>query len=121
MMMQTLSTAEVAELLLSDECANWSYRGARALAEWLEDRSEEFDTPQEFDRAALRGRFSEYRSLREWIEDFYKEPFKDALSSAGIELDGTELRYEIYELIRSYIRERGDLIEFDDGVIVSEF
>ena len=121
MIVQTLSTWDIADLLLADEGANWSRPGSLAMAEWLEEVSDESDTPQEFDLIAVRCDFSEYPALRDWLTCFYQEPDKDAMKSAGIDLDGTESDEEIDDLIRSHINDRGVLIEFTGGVIVSEF
>ena len=121
MIVQTLSTYEVADLLSADENANWSRAGSLALAEWFEELADEFNTPQEFDRVAMRCDFSEYRSLREWIKEYYGEKFPDAMKSAGIDLDGTEGGFDIDELIRSHIVDHGYLIEFTGGIIVSNF
>ena len=119
MMVKTLSTWEMADLLLSDEFANWSRAGSLAMADWLEEMSEESETPQEFDRIPVRCDFSEYPSLRDWLTDFYQEPFTDALKYVGLDLDGTETDDEIDDWIRSHVNDHGVLIEFTGGIIVS--
>ena len=40
-MKTTLTTSQAADILLNDKNAGWSYRGARALAEYLEEMEEE--------------------------------------------------------------------------------
>ena len=61
-MKTTLSVYEIADLLKRDENAGWSYNGAQALAEVLNDSMPE---DEEFDRVAIRCDFSEYTSALE--------------------------------------------------------
>lgn len=106
-MKTTLTTTEAIDILRSDEYANWSYDGAKALIEWLEEIEGE---QCELDRVALRCDFSEYESLVEWADSY------------GADLgEAPEDDDERDEEIREYIQDRGTLIEFDGGVIVSEF
>jgi hypothetical protein len=117
-MKKTLSTYEIADLLTDDENANWSRAGAFALAEYLEDIEAVTGQEMEFDVVAIRCDFAEYSSLQDWaIEHFGGVP--EALEGLGVE-DETELD-ELEDAIRSYVQDRGTLIEFDGGVIVSSF
>ena len=59
-MINTLTTNEAVTELLKDDNANWSYEGATALVEWIEDFEENQGEPIEFDPVALRCDFSEY-------------------------------------------------------------
>ena len=61
-MKSTLSTYEIQDALLQDDYAAWSYNGAKALAEWLDNLDEECGTETEFDRVSIRCEFSEYDS-----------------------------------------------------------
>ena len=63
MIVKTLSTWEVADLLLADENANWSRTGSLAMADWLEEVSDESCAPQEFDRVAMRCDFRDRKSV----------------------------------------------------------
>jgi len=118
MIVQTLSTYEVADLLFSDENANWSRSGSLALAEWFEELSDEFNTPQEFDRVAMRCDFSEYEDLLAFAKEYFGD-VAQMRSEIGISVnDGT---FDRDEKIRDFIRERGYLIEFTGGIIVSSF
>lgn len=120
-MKTTLSTYAVADLLMADENANWSRAGALALAEYLEEIEESTGEEMEFDAVAIRCDFSEFASLRDWVSEYYGQPFKEAMASAGIDLEGEEDGDELEELIRSHIQDHGQLIEFTGGVIVSSF
>jgi len=98
----SLSTHQAADLLLSDSYANWSPTGALALAEYLEEL--EYDSGEELilDLVAIRCDFTEYKSLDDFVLQF---------EAAGA--DGQD--------VLEYIRDHGTLIEFDGGIIVSEF
>lgn len=66
---EELSTTEIARRLKADTNAGWSYEGALALAEWVQEYAEQSETPQELDIVALRCDFSEYASLEEYNKD----------------------------------------------------
>lgn len=118
MIVQTLSTYEIADLLLADENANWSRSGSLALAEWFEELSDEFSTPQEFDRVAMRCDFSEYEDLLAFADEYFGDA--DRMRSE-IGLSVTDGTFDRDEKIRDFIRDRGYLIEFTGGIIVSNF
>jgi len=113
-MKKTLTTYEVANELLADENASWTRSGALALAEYFEEYEEDSGIEVELDVVAMRCEFTECENLVEWARSYhtnnqYGEHFGD--------LDGDELD----EAISDYILEHGQLIEFDGGIIVSEF
>ena len=117
-MKQTMTTSQVADALLSDDNANWSYAGARALAEYLEQYEDDSGQEMEFDRVAIRCDFSEYEGLRQWAEEYF-----GGISQweSALRIDQDTLPDECDERIKDYIEERGMLIEFDGGIIVSSF
>ena len=120
----TINTSDIARALKSDENANWSWNGAKALAEYLEELEEETGEEMELDVVAIRCDFSEYESLESWASDYFRNQ-ADAVDKLGLTLgmDGSidEDSDEIDDMIRSYIQDQGQLIEFDGGVIVSSF
>jgi hypothetical protein len=105
----TLNTYAVADLLIADNNANWSRAGARALAEYLEEIEESTGEEIEFDAVAIRCDYSEYESLAKWADEY------------GFNIDEDEDGEAAEESIREYIQDRGQLVEFDGGVIVSSF
>ena len=117
-MKQTLSTSEIANALKQDENANWSWAGARAMAEYLEEYEEKTGEEVELDVVAIRCDFSEYSSLEAWADDYFsaEEQRNDAIG-ADEETDEDEME----DMIRDHIQENGQLIEFDGGIIVSSF
>jgi hypothetical protein len=62
----TLNQSDIADLLRKDDHAGWSYKGANALAEWLD---ENLDENEEFDAVAIRCEWSEYESAFEAAGD----------------------------------------------------
>ena len=123
-MKTTLSTSDIARALKSDDNAAWSWNGALALAEYLEELEESTGVEMKLDICAIRCDFDEYASLEEWASYYFRNQ-ADAVDKLGLTLgmDGSidEESDEIDDLIRSYIQDHGTLIEFDGGVIVSSF
>ena len=141
-MKETLSTLEIADRLFRDENASFTYAGAHALAEYLEQLEEDCGEEIEFDRVAIRCDFAEYESLVEWAEDYFAKDWKsqigwdfdheaselaraDKVEAQGEIADANTLRRYLEEdldsLIRDYIKDRGTLLEFGGGIIVSSF
>ena len=70
----TLSTSQVADRLLNDDNANWSWEGAQALAEFLEDQENDLGEELEFDVVAIRCDFHEYEDTTEALKSHvYKD------------------------------------------------
>ena len=109
-MKTTLTTHEIATALKRDDNANWSYNGARALAEYLEAIEEDTGEEMEFDVVALRCDFTEYSSAVDAIDEFDHDVDLDA---------GDDDEKE--EAALSWLRWRTQVIEFDGGVIIQNF
>lgn len=108
-MQQTLTTNEAADLLFADKSAGWSYAGARALAEYLEQYEEETGEEMEFDRVAIRCDFSEYETALAAASEYDFEPDEE---------QGEE-EWEAAAL--EWLRDRTQVIEFDGGIIIQRF
>jgi hypothetical protein len=119
-MKMTLSTNQVADALKSDQYAAWSYYGASALATYFQELEECLWPKEELelDVVAIRCDYSEYESAELWAIDYFRD---DIWAAMGIDLDGEETEDEREKLIREYIRDHGQLIEFTGGIIVSNF
>ena len=111
-MFQTLSTSEAADLLKRDSNAAWSYAGAHALVEFLEQAEEEGGgEPFEFDAVAIRCDFAEYASAIEatanmgYQADDDDEADDDAKEAAALR----------------WLENRTTVVPFDGGVIVGSF
>jgi len=111
-MKTTLNTSEAASLLMADENADWTRAGAYALIEHLEQLEEDCGIEIEFDRVALRCEYSEEESLQEWARCYFTE---DQLAEVLEDSEDND------EALRNYIYDYGFLIEFDGGIIVSNF
>ena len=124
-MKETLSTYEVADRLCADKNAAWTYNGAKALAEYLEELEADMGEEMELDVVAIRCDFSEYGSLQEWAEDHLGD-IKDIADDLDLTVDMSGEEFEeheddVEEAMREHIQYRGTLIEFDTGIIVSCF
>ena len=115
-MKMTLSTCEIADELLKDTCSRWSKSGALALAEYLEEYEESTGEEIELDTCAIRCDYSEWESLQAWAFDYCGENYIDTLK---IDIDAS--CDAMRDKIREYIQDQGQLIEFDGGIIVSQF
>jgi hypothetical protein len=116
-MKTTLSTSHYSEILANDEHSTFSRIGAYALVEYLEQMEEDCGEEIEFDSVAIRCDYSEHSSLSDWAHDH----FSNALEELGFDETEENDDDEIDEKIREYIQDRGQLIEFSGGIIVSQF
>lgn len=115
-MKTTLTTTQATHMLLDDDNANWTRAGAFALVEYLEELEASCDFDIEFCPVSIRCEYSEYDSLEDWANEQFQENLKDQF-----DLDIAYLPEELNDRIRDYIQDRGQLIEFDGGIIVSAF
>jgi hypothetical protein len=115
-MKMTLTTYDIANALMQDSNANWSHSGAVALAEYLEEMEQSTGEDMELDVVAIRCDFSEYSSIIEWANEYHGENWKE---ESGIDEDTDE--DEIDDILKSHIKEHGQIIEFNGGIIVSNF
>ena len=115
-MKQTLTTLQATQNLYGDYNAGWTWNGAQALVEYLEELESDMEDEIEFDVVALRGDFLESDSLQEWAKDYFRNDWKKEI---GVEEN--TLDEEKDEQIRNFIHDHGILIEFDGGIIVSSF
>lgn len=100
---QEITRSQFTDTLLRDEYAAWSYKGAHALYDYLEDLSDDMGKDIELDHVALRCDWSEssveelaeqYSNLLE--EDETPEDFADRMSEERttiIWIDKTNLIY----------------------------
>jgi len=72
----------------------------------------------ELNKASIRCEYSEYGSLMEWAEEYFGS-YSGLRSEFGEEHD--DQSDDLDEKIRDFISQRGMLLEFKGGVIVSKF
>jgi len=131
-MKNTPNTYEITDALLQDENAAWSYDGAKALAEYLEEYEEACGVELELDVVALRCTYSEHDGFIDWADEHfanYREDFGieyinpmtgESDNQSVVDCDGN-FHETVLNNIEAYICDNGHLIEFDGGIIVSEF
>ena len=66
----TLSTCQAVNILLEDECANWSRLGAYALCEHLEELAEATEEPVQIHPVDIRCQYSEYGSVEKAVDQY---------------------------------------------------
>ena len=116
-MIQTLTTSQAATLLMNDDNADWSYAGATALVEYLENIEEETGEPMEFDRVQIRCEFTEYDSA--W-EAFKAEAGEGVILVTGLDPDHA-VAVDV-SLALAWLESRTTVIAVDgDRVIVQQF
>lgn len=114
-MKRTLRKSEMVDTLMGDEYANWSYNGASALIEWLEQFEEDTGEEMKFDRVALRCEFSEWESATDCMEGQGYATRSTAEELA--EMDEEEKEAEYLETLH----ESTLVIEFEGGIIIQDF
>ena len=102
-MKQELSTGQAAHILLQDDNAAWSYNGAYALVEYLEQLEDDLGESIEMDRVAIRCEFSEYSDAIDAYQVYNNDDSID-------ESDALQWLYE-----------NTTVIEFNGGIIIRDF
>jgi hypothetical protein len=113
-MKTTLSTSQAANLLKVDTNANWSYAGAHALVEYLEQLEEDCGTEIEFDAVAIRCDYSEHKSALQAAKEYGFEPNPNL----GVETQSEEDK-ESDAL--AWLQDNTQVVEFPGGVIIANF
>ena len=106
-MKKTMTTWEIADALKRDEYAGWSYEGAKALAEYLEEYEESCGVELEFDPVAIRCDFSEYENAIDAAKKYGWEDEQGAENDEAIALE--------------WLEEQTSVICFKGGVIIQNF
>ena len=110
-MHRNISTDEAIKLLKGDDNADWSWSwsGAQALVEYIEDIESDENIRIEFDRVAFRCEFSEYSSALKAAQDYgfipEEEDDEDDIESSAI----------------TYLEDKTTVIKFEGGVIIQQF
>lgn len=116
-MKETLSTHQIVDRLFADKDAGWTWEGAKALADYLEQLEQDTGTEMEFDAVAFRCEYSEYGSLLEWAQQHFGDP--DYKEEFGFDEDTEE--DDMDDPIRDYLNDHTTLIEFNGGIIIADF
>lgn len=89
----TMTISQMVDDLMSDECASWTRLGAYAIAEYLDEMSEDMGEPIEWDRVAVRCDYSEY-TLRDVLHNFGGSLNLDWQAIAVELIDGGEFPFD---------------------------
>ena len=101
-------------MLKADTNANWSYNGAHALIEHLEQLEEDTGAEIEFDAVAIRCDYSEYESALQAANEYAYEPNPNL---GGGEQDDDDREADAL----AWLQDQTQVIEFDGGVIIHNF
>lgn len=99
---------------------NFTYRGLRALFQYLDEISDE-ENPYKLDVIALCCEFSEYKDIEEFLRDYGNtlNDFEGAIK------EGSEYTNEFKEYLEEEINNNTTLIKFDDdldeGFIIASY
>jgi len=110
----------------SERIGNFTYRGLRALFQYLDDLYTE-DEPYKLDVIALCCDYSEYKDLEEYLQDYPKtaEEIEEITGKTDIKDLNKEEMTEFKEVIENEIGENTSLIKFsddlDEGFIIQQY
>lgn len=114
-----LSKSEAMDILLDDDNANWSFQAADALIDYYEQREEEEGEEIKLNRAEIRGEWTEYNDARTLEMDF------GYMTNDGGHDERAPCRAsrEDWDLSKwaDFLRERTQVIDCDDSLLVAEF
>jgi hypothetical protein len=94
----------------------FSYKGRAALYDYLTELEDDIGQEIELDVVALCCDYAEHASLADWAKDYFADDWR---AEVGVDDDTDD--DDTDEAILDYIRENGQLVEFDGGIIVSQF
>jgi hypothetical protein len=120
-MKTTLTTSHAANILANDEYSSFSRLGAYALVEYLEQMEEDSGEEIEFCHVAIRCDFAEYDSALECAVEYGWSHEADILDDDDNLRPDDEVLEENEERALRWLQDRTQVIEFDGGVIVSNF
>lgn len=107
---KTLTITQVADALLQDDYASLSYEGALALANYLEEYSNDIGQDIELDVVAIRYEFTEY--ALEDVGDAYPDVFADF----------GEVEKEDVNLVIETLKDYTTVLKVnDDTIILADF
>ena len=106
----TMTVSQMADDLLDDDNASWTRLGAYALAEYLDELSEDIGEPIEWCRVAIRCDFSEY-TLKELLDSFHLNLDWQAIAMELLE--GGD--FPVDDLIEELQEQSGCVIHVEQG------
>lgn len=108
----TMTIDQMARDLIDDDNASWTRLGAYAIAEYLDEMSEEMNEPIEWDRVAIRCDFSEY-TLSDLLSNFGDSLNLDWQAIAIELLEGGD--FPVDEVVEQLQEQSGCVIHVEQG------
>lgn len=108
----TMTVSQMVDSLLDDENASWTRLGAYALAEYLDQLSDDIGGPIEWDRVAVRCDFSEY-TLFDLLSNFGDSLNLDWQAIAMELLEGGD--FPVDEVVEQLQEHTGCVIHVEQG------
>ena len=108
----TMTVSQMADSLLDDNDASWTRLGAYAIAEYLDNLSDDIGEPIKWDRVAVRCDFSEY-TLSELLNEFGDNLNLDWQAIAMELLDGGD--FPVDEVVEQLQDQSGCVIHVVQG------
>lgn len=102
-------------MLCADKYSTWTWNGAIALCQYLEDWEMGMGEEMEFDVTSIRCTWHEYSSIEEAAVDHIGSDWRTYLD---IEEDADD--DDIAERITQHLRTIRDIITFDGGIIIAQ-
>ena len=110
-MKETLTTSNASHILYADTNAGWSWDGAKALVEYLEQLEEDMGEEIEMDFIAIRCEYTEYSTAQEVLENY----------APDFEYDEDDDEDEKETAAVEWLQDRTTVIVFSGGVIIQDF
>jgi hypothetical protein len=107
-----MTVDQMARDLIDDENASWTRLGAYALAEYLDELSDDIGEPIEWDRVGIRCDFSEY-TLRDILDNFGDSLNLDWQAIAIEFLDGGD--FPVDEVVEQLQEHTGCVLHVEQG------
>ena len=111
----TMSVDQMARDLLDDDNASWTRLGAYAIAEYLDNLSDDIGEPIEWCRVAIRCDYSEY-TLSDLLSNFADSLNLDWQAIAMELLDGGD--FPVDEVVEQLQEQSGCVIHVEQGTNV---
>jgi hypothetical protein len=114
-MKQTLMTYQIVDSLYRNKDNGFSFEGAKALAEYLEQLEEDIGEELELDVVAIRCEYSEYKNYQELNREYNVIDFDKDYPDNDLDDDDKD------DLIKAELENRTTVIEFDSGIIIQNY
>lgn len=117
-----LTVDQVARMIHEDEYGSFSFDGALALAERLEQLEQDLGTDMEIFTDLIRGEWTEGSSATEIMRDMHEDHYVFLLNELKDEVDESISDWDFNDLLEErcleWLKEQHAVLEFDGGYVV---